>query len=61
MIANEPGRSLSGFSLGPRVLIDYADLPGTGLLGFGSRAVRQKLLRLPEPSVAPLSSRLITK
>ena len=33
VIAAEPGRSLSAFSLGPRVLIDYADLSSTGLLG----------------------------
>ena len=26
------GRRIGGFSLGPRVLIDYADLPSTGLL-----------------------------
>jgi len=58
VIANEPGRSLGGFSLGPRVLIDYADLPATGLLGFGSRVVRQKLLRLPENAVAPLTTGL---
>jgi putative ABC transport system permease protein len=58
VIANEPGRSLSAFSLGPRILIDYADLPATGLLGFGSRVVRQKLLRLPEPAVEPLSTSL---
>ena len=32
MIKNEPGRRVGDFSLGPRVLIDYADLPATGLL-----------------------------
>ena len=30
VIALEPGRSLSAFSLGPRVLIDYDDLPARG-------------------------------
>ena len=39
VIALEPGRSLSAFSLGPRVLIDYDDLAETGLLTFGSRVV----------------------
>ncbi len=48
VIAIEPGRSLSAFSLGPRVLIDYDDLPDTGLLAFGSRVLRQMLLRVPE-------------
>ena len=38
VIAAEPGRSLGAFSLGPRVLVDYADLQATGLLSFGSRA-----------------------
>ena len=33
VITTEPGRRVGGFSLGPRVLIDYADLPSTGLLG----------------------------
>ena len=55
VIANEPGRSLSAFSLGPRVLIDYADLPATGLLGYGSRVVRQVLLRVPDVSVDPVA------
>ena len=31
LISLEPGRSLSAFSLGPRVLIDYEDLAGNGL------------------------------
>lgn len=55
VIATEPGRSLSAFSLGPRVLIDYADLPDTGLLAFGSRVVRQMLLRVPESSLESLT------
>jgi putative ABC transport system permease protein len=55
VISNEPGRSLSAFSLGPRVLIDYQDLPDTGLLAFGSRVMRQVLLRVPEPSIDTLA------
>lgn len=58
VIANEPGRSLSAFSLGPRVLVDYQDLPDTGLLTFGSRVVRQVLLRVPEPSIDALARSL---
>ncbi len=55
VISSEPGRSLSAFSLGPRVLVDYEDLPDTGLLTFGSRVVRQMLLRVPEPSIDALA------
>ena len=55
IISNEPGRSLSAFSLGPRVLIDFHDLPDTGLLAFGSRVMRQVLLRVPEPAIDGLA------
>jgi putative ABC transport system permease protein len=61
VIASEPGRSLSAFSLGPRVLIDYNDLPGTGLLAFGSRVIRQVLVRVPEPSIDRLAKDLETE
>ena len=58
VIALEPGRSISAFSLGPRVMIDYADLPGTGLLAFGSRVIRQILLRVPENEIDTLAREL---
>jgi putative ABC transport system permease protein len=61
VIATEPGRSLSAFSLGPRVLIDYEDLPETGLLAFGSRVMRQMLLRVPEGEIDDLTSELETQ
>jgi putative ABC transport system permease protein len=51
VIANEPGRNIGAFSLGPRVLIDYDDLPSTGLLTFGSRARRVVLLGVPEDRI----------
>lgn len=35
VIVSEPGRRVGGFSLGPRIIIDYADLGSTGLLSFG--------------------------
>jgi putative ABC transport system permease protein len=54
VIAKEPGRGAGQFSLGPRVLIDYADLPATKLLGFGSRAARTLLVRVPDDRVEPL-------
>lgn len=48
VIAKEPGRGTGQFSLGPRVIIDYADLASTQLLGFGSRANRVILARVPD-------------
>jgi putative ABC transport system permease protein len=60
VIATEPGRSLGAFSLGPRVLIDHADLPATGLLGFGSRANFQLLLKGPPATIRELGANLET-
>lgn len=54
VLLKEPGRGMGGFSLGPRVLIDYADLPATGLLTFGSRAGRQVLVRVPDDRIGAL-------
>jgi putative ABC transport system permease protein len=54
VITTEPGRRVGGFSLGPRVLIDYDDLASAGLLGVGSRARRVLLVRAPENSIQPL-------
>src|SRR5262249_3064460 len=53
LITREPGR-VGGFSLGPRVIVDYDDLPSTGLLSFGSRAGRQLLVKMPEERIDPL-------
>ena len=58
VIALEPGRSLSAFSLGPRVFIDYDDLDETGLLAFGSRVSRQMLLRVPDGEIDALTAGL---
>jgi putative ABC transport system permease protein len=58
IIALEPGRSLSAFSLGPRVMIDYDDLADTGLLITGSRVIRQMLLRVPEDRIDALTREL---
>jgi len=54
VIANEPGRRVGGFTLGPRVLVDFADLPSTGLLGLGSRLRRVLLVRVPDDRIDPL-------
>jgi putative ABC transport system permease protein len=46
VIDAEPGRNFGAFTLGSRVFIDFADLPSTGLLSFGSRANYQLLTRV---------------
>lgn len=58
IIVQEPGRSAGSFSIGPRVVLDRADLAATELLGFGSRARYRRLLQVPEPALAGLVSRL---
>jgi putative ABC transport system permease protein len=58
-IKKEPGRSGGGFSLGPRVMIDYDAMPATGLVTFGSRAGHVLLVKIPdEQKVQPLVRRL---
>src|SRR5262249_54327635 len=54
VIAKEPGRGVGGFSLGPRVLVDYDDVPSTELLGFGSRARRTVMAKVPDNRLEPL-------
>ena len=54
VITDEPGRRVGDFSLGPRVLIDAADLPATALLTFGSRARHVLQVRVPDPQIDPL-------
>ncbi len=51
VVANEPGRNLGAFSLGPRVFVDFDDIPSTGLLVFGSRARRVILARVPDDTL----------
>ncbi len=48
VITEEPDRRIGAFTLGPRVMIDRADLASTGLLAFGSRVTYQQLLRVPD-------------
>ena len=54
VITTEPGRSMGNFSLGPRVLIDLADVGSTGLVSFGSQVRRVILVRAPENRVEAL-------
>ena len=58
VIASEPGRSLGVFTLGPRVFIDHADLPSTGLLTFGSDVDYEMLLKVPDEALGPLTADL---
>jgi putative ABC transport system permease protein len=53
-LLSEPGRRLGFFSLGPRVLVDLADLRDTGLLQFGSRVRYVSMLQVPEARIQPL-------
>ena len=58
VIAQEPGRRIGAFRFGARVIVDLADLRQTGLLGFGSRASYQRLLKVREDGVDRLTTRL---
>ena len=61
VIVSEPGRQLGAFAFGPRVLVAYEAIEATGLLGFGSRAEHQMLLRVADESaVDPLVDGLRT-
>jgi len=58
VIVREPGRT-GGPGIGPRVIIDAADLPSTGLMAFGSRAQRLIIVKLDDESrVEPLRNGL---
>jgi putative ABC transport system permease protein len=58
VITREAGRRVGAFSFGSRVLVDYEDLRGTGLLTFGSRANYQIMLRVRDDAVEPLVGEL---
>ena len=58
VIEKEPGRRIGAFSFGARVLVDLDDLKGTSLLGFGSRASYQLLLKVDERGVESLTRQL---
>lgn len=54
VVIREAGRSLSMFTMGPRVFIDYRDLEATGLLDYASRIRRQILVRIEEEKLQEL-------
>ncbi|MCC6164788.1 MAG: FtsX-like permease family protein [Acidobacteria bacterium] len=54
VIETEPGRRTGMFSLGPRIIIDRADLDATGLLAYGARARFAILLRMDDNGIDPL-------
>ncbi|HEY7818022.1 MAG TPA: ABC transporter permease, partial [Vicinamibacteria bacterium] len=54
VLTREAGRSLSLFTMGPRVFIDYRDLEDTGILEYASRVRRQILVRIEEEKVQEL-------
>lgn len=58
MIEQEPGNTMNAFSLGPRVLIDYADAEAAGLVTFGSRVRFRTLFKTREGGMEGLTSRL---
>ena len=58
IVKTEPGGQGAGLAIGPRVLIDFADMPATGLMQFGSRAGRMLLVKVPEQNIEPLVSAL---
>lgn len=58
VLLSEPGRRVAGFTFGPRILVDAADLPGTGLAGFGSRVNREIQFKLPEGATERIAESL---
>ncbi|MEZ5290398.1 MAG: FtsX-like permease family protein [Vicinamibacterales bacterium] len=58
VIQAEPGRRLGAFSLGPRVIVDLADLEQTSLLAFGSRVSHQRLVKVDDAALPSLTAAL---
>jgi putative ABC transport system permease protein len=58
VIEREPGGSMSGFSLAPRVMIDYHDAVDAGLTSFGSRVRYRVLFKTPESGMEAMFNRL---
>ncbi len=56
VVNNEPDRLSGNFAAGPRVLISNDGLKAAGLIGFGSRATRRYLFKMPQPKPGQPSS-----
>jgi putative ABC transport system permease protein len=54
VVIREAGRSLSMFTMGPRVFVDYADVEGTSVVELGGRVWRQILVRTEEDKIQEL-------
>ncbi len=54
VVIREAGRSLSMFTMGPRVFVDYADVQGTSVVELGGRVWRQILVRIEEEKIHDL-------
>ena len=60
-VSKEPDRLGGAFSLGPRVFIPLASVPGTGLEGKGSRVAYRALVRLPDGSTRAQATALVDR
>ncbi|MFN0109663.1 MAG: ABC transporter permease [Blastocatellia bacterium] len=58
VIEQEPGNSMNGFSIGPRVMIAYEDAVAAGLTSFGSRARHRVLFKTKEGEMDNLVTQL---
>jgi putative ABC transport system permease protein len=58
VVTHDQVQRRGGFALGARVYVDLADLRATALLGFGSRASHQWLLKVADPGIDPLTQAL---
>lgn len=56
VVVNEPDRLSGSFAAGPRVLMSEQALDAAGVLGFGSRASRRFLFRMPQSRPGEASS-----
>ena len=58
VIEQEPGNTMNGFSLGPRVIVDYDDAVAAGLTSAGSRARYRVLFKTSETGMDKLVTQL---
>jgi putative ABC transport system permease protein len=56
VIRQEPDQGAGFYGMSPRVLMNHADLPATGILAEGSRANYELSLRLNAPAAVPTNS-----